>query len=95
VVNKVDKAAAESVILPDKVQKTFFKRVATCATQGVGLQELDVAILDLVGLGQISSEGQQWAVNQVSTLLFPVVRDCLFQSSSYTTWCLVTCYRKS
>lgn len=81
-VNKVDKAAAGSVILPDKVQKTFFKRVATCATQGVGLQELDGAILDLVGLGHVSSEGQQWAVNQVSTLLFPFVPDYLFQSSS-------------
>ena len=26
-----------------------------------------MAILDLVGLGHVSSEGQQWAVNQVST----------------------------
>lgn len=69
VVNKVDRAAAGSVILPQEVQNAFFKRVATCATQGVGLQELDFAILDLVGLGHVSSEGQQWAVNQASTCL--------------------------
>ena len=67
VINKVDKAAVGSVVLPQDVQNAFFKRVATCATQGVGLQELDMAILDLVGLGHVSSEGQQWAVNQVST----------------------------
>lgn len=66
VVNKVDRAAAGSVVLPQDVQDAFFKRVATCATQGVGLLELDIAILDLVGLGHVSSEGQQWAVNQVS-----------------------------
>lgn len=60
----MDRAAAGSVILPQEVQNAFFKRVATCATQGVGLQELDFAILDLVGLGHVSSEGQQWAVNQ-------------------------------
>ncbi|KAG0618756.1 hypothetical protein M758_4G089900 [Ceratodon purpureus] len=64
VVNKVDRAAAGSVVLPEDVQNAFFKRVATCATQSVGLQELDMAILDLVGLGHVSSEGQQWAVNQ-------------------------------
>lgn len=63
----MDRAAAGSVVLPQDVRNEFFKMVATCATQGVGLQELDMAILDLVGLGHVSSEGQQWAVNQVST----------------------------
>lgn len=71
VINKVDRATAASVALPDEVRQVFLKRVAACATQGVGLQELDVAILDLVGLGHVSSGGQQWAVNQVCTICCP------------------------
>ncbi|CAM6016275.1 unnamed protein product [Sphagnum balticum] len=64
VVNKVDRAAASSVVLPEAVERVFFKKVAACAIQQVGMQELDIAILDLVGLGHVTSHGHQWAVNQ-------------------------------
>ncbi|CAK9213220.1 unnamed protein product [Sphagnum jensenii] len=64
VVNKVDRAAASSVVLPEVVEHVFFKKVAACAIQQVGMQELDIAILDLVGLGHVTSHGHQWAVNQ-------------------------------
>jgi tRNA modification GTPase len=65
VVNKVDRAAVSSVVLPEVVEHVFFKKVAACAIQQVGMQELDIAILDLVGLGHVTSHGHQWAVNQV------------------------------
>ncbi|CAK9868883.1 unnamed protein product, partial [Sphagnum jensenii] len=64
VVNKVDRAAASSVVLPEVVEHVFFKKVAACAIQQVGMQELDIAILDLIGLGHVTSHGHQWAVNQ-------------------------------
>ncbi|CAM6100151.1 unnamed protein product [Calypogeia fissa] len=64
VINKVDTAAAASVVLPKHVTETFSAVVLTCALQSVGLHDLESALLNLVGGGSVNSDGRQWAVNQ-------------------------------
>lgn len=66
VVNKVDRAPESRVAVPDSWRQVFARRVATCARDGVGLEELERALLDIVGAGEAAAEGISWAVNQVA-----------------------------
>jgi predicted GTPase len=65
IINKVDTAAAATVNLPEYVTQTFSAVVLTCALQSVGIQDLESAVLNLIGAGDVNPDGRQWAVNQV------------------------------
>ncbi|KAL9312641.1 hypothetical protein ACSQ67_018093 [Phaseolus vulgaris] len=66
VVNKIDcKPCAETEW--DKgfeSHKIFSKHVFTCAVTGQGLQDLERAVLQIVGLESIPAGGRRWTVNQ-------------------------------
>ncbi|TKY74349.1 tRNA modification GTPase MnmE [Spatholobus suberectus] len=66
VVNKIDcKPCAETEW--DKgcqSHKIFSKHVFTCAVTGQGLQDLERAVLQIVGLEGIPAGGRRWTVNQ-------------------------------
>ncbi|KAG9451611.1 hypothetical protein H6P81_011576 [Aristolochia fimbriata] len=64
VVNKIDCVPSEHIELPETTMDTFKKLVSTCAVSGQGIQELESAILEIVGLDPIASGGRKWTVNQ-------------------------------
>jgi hypothetical protein len=70
VINKVDQAPQSRVSVPDSWRQLFSRRVATCARDAVGLEDLERALLNIVGVGEASAEGISWAVNQVIDLAF-------------------------
>lgn len=67
VINKIDCAPSASNEW-NKVGNSFNEHVFTCAVTGQGIQDLETAIMKIVGLHQIPAGGRRWAVNQVSHL---------------------------
>lgn len=65
VINKVDRVP--SVPLErDGAGKSFFsKHVYTSALTGQGMQDLERAVSEIVGLNTIPAGGRRWTVNQV------------------------------
>ncbi|XP_059624514.1 uncharacterized protein LOC132267363 [Cornus florida] len=64
VINKIDCAPSA---LPEWVNShgnSFNKLIFTCAVTGQGIPDLEVAILEIVGLHRIPVVGRKWAVNQ-------------------------------
>ncbi|KAJ4966873.1 hypothetical protein NE237_018722 [Protea cynaroides] len=64
VINKIDCAPLISMEVCKVDGNLFCKHILTCAVTGLGISELESAILEIVGLDQISAGGRQWAVNQ-------------------------------
>ncbi|KAF1865491.1 hypothetical protein Lal_00004867 [Lupinus albus] len=66
VVNKIDCARyAETEWDEECTSLNFFsKHVFTCAVTGQGLQDLEKAVLEIVGLDTIPAGGRRWTVNQ-------------------------------
>ncbi|KAL0802156.1 hypothetical protein Bca101_057332 [Brassica carinata] len=62
VMNKIDCATSEQ--LEDKKEEAFHRSVFTSAVTGQGLEELEEAILEILGLDRVPSGGHQWTVNQ-------------------------------
>ncbi|GAY41654.1 hypothetical protein CUMW_061100 [Citrus unshiu] len=63
VINKIDCAPSASNEW-NKVGNSFNEHVFTCAVTGQGIQDLETAIMKIVGLHQIPAGGRRWAVNQ-------------------------------
>ncbi|CAH8258521.1 unnamed protein product [Arabidopsis lyrata] len=67
VMNKIDSAPPSSCDqLEDqrKKEEVFHKSVFTSAVTGQGLEELEDAILEILGLDRVPTGGHQWTVNQ-------------------------------
>ncbi|KAK7829068.1 uncharacterized protein LOC112038070 isoform X1 [Quercus suber] len=64
VVNKIDCAPSAQTEWVDRDGDSFSKHVFTCAVTGEGIQDLETAILEIVGLNRIPSGGRRWTVNQ-------------------------------
>eukprot|EP00250_Pteridium_aquilinum_P015158 c22417_g1_i1 orf=42-1754(+) len=63
VINKIDQAPI-TAIEGSKFAKAFDKVVPTCAIHRLGFEDLEAALLGLVGTGDVISGGQMWAINQ-------------------------------
>lgn len=70
VVNKIDRAPSLPMEWINKDGNPFSKHVFTCAITGQGIQDLEMAISEIVGLNRIPSGGCKWTVNQVKYMLF-------------------------
>ncbi|TXG52859.1 hypothetical protein EZV62_022028 [Acer yangbiense] len=64
VVNKIDCAPSPSTEWIHRDGYSFTKHVLTCAVTGQGIQDLEKAIMEIVGLNQIPAGGRKWTVNQ-------------------------------
>ncbi|KAJ8771608.1 hypothetical protein K2173_026785 [Erythroxylum novogranatense] len=64
VINKIDCSPSFGMDWLDRHGYSFSKLVFTCAITGQGIQDLDMAISEIVGLNKIPSGGQKWTVNQ-------------------------------
>ncbi|KAI3883653.1 hypothetical protein MKX03_016335 [Papaver bracteatum] len=64
VINKID-CGSDACMESFKTNEIFFdKHVLTCAVTGQGVSDLELAILEIMGLDQIPAGGRRWAVNQ-------------------------------
>lgn len=55
--------------LPGVVRGRFQSVVATSATSGGGLKDLDRAVLEAIGAGGTPAGGRAWTVNEVSSFV--------------------------
>ncbi|XP_063946855.1 uncharacterized protein LOC108210864 isoform X2 [Daucus carota subsp. sativus] len=64
VINKIDCVPNASSKWVNNSGYTFVKCIFTCAVTGQGIQDLETAILEIIGLDRIPRGGRKWAVNQ-------------------------------
>ncbi|KAK9072145.1 hypothetical protein SSX86_008577 [Deinandra increscens subsp. villosa] len=63
-INKIDQAPSARLEFVNTLDESFDHHIYTCAITGQGISDLEAAILELVGLQNISAGGRKWAVNQ-------------------------------
>ncbi|KAJ6391548.1 hypothetical protein OIU77_025515 [Salix suchowensis] len=68
VVNKIDCSPSLCSEWVDRGGDSFSKHVFTCAITGQGIQDLEMAISEIVGLNKTPAGGLKWTVNQASYL---------------------------
>lgn len=68
VINKIDCVPSDCMEWVKKYINSFSKHVLTSAVTGQGIQGLETAILEIVGLNKNSVGSRRWTVNQVSYL---------------------------
>ncbi|KAJ8541416.1 hypothetical protein K7X08_002232 [Anisodus acutangulus] len=64
VINKIDCAPSDSYEWVNTCGFSFNKHIPTCAVNGRGIQELEAAIIEIMGLNTIPVGGRRWTVNQ-------------------------------
>ncbi|KAL8128341.1 hypothetical protein AgCh_015072 [Apium graveolens] len=64
VINKIDCVPNACSKWVNNSDYTFAKCIFTCAVTGQGIQDLEAAILEIIGLDRIPRGGRKWAVNQ-------------------------------
>ncbi|CAH9101531.1 unnamed protein product [Cuscuta europaea] len=65
VVNKIDCAPSTSELVDAFGGGfSFNKKIFTCALTGQGIQDLEAAIVEIVGLDKIPAGGRKWTINQ-------------------------------
>lgn len=64
-INKIDTTSPLHMEWVDKYSNSFSKFVFTSAVTGQGIQDLEMAISEIVGLNRIPAGGRKWTVNQV------------------------------
>ncbi|KAK4341428.1 hypothetical protein RND71_039929 [Anisodus tanguticus] len=64
VINKIDRAPSDSYEWVNTCGFSFNKHIPTCAVNGQGIQELEAAIIEIMGLNTIPVSGRRWTVNQ-------------------------------
>ncbi|XP_049392008.1 uncharacterized protein LOC125856491 isoform X2 [Solanum stenotomum] len=64
VINKIDCALSDSNEWVNTCGFSFHKHIPTCAVNGQGIQELEAAIIEIMGLNKIPVGGRRWTVNQ-------------------------------
>ncbi|XP_060198801.1 uncharacterized protein LOC132627465 [Lycium barbarum] len=64
VINKIDCAMSDTYEWVNTCGVSFNKHIPTCAVNGQGIQELEAAIIDIMGLNTIPVGGRRWTVNQ-------------------------------
>lgn len=67
VINKIDCVTSDVLEWIEKDVSCFNKHVLTSAITGQGIQDLEKAILDIVGLNKFRAGSRRWTVNQVSS----------------------------
>lgn len=67
VINKIDCVTPDGLEWIEKDVSSFNKHVLTSAITGQGIQDLEKAILDIVGLNKFPAGSRRWTVNQVSS----------------------------
>lgn len=67
VINKIDRVTPDGLEWIEKDVSSFNKHVLTSAITGQGIQDLEKAILDIVGLNKFPAGSRRWTVNQVSS----------------------------
>lgn len=64
VINKIDCVTPDGLEWIEKDVSSFNKHVLTSAITGQGIQDLEKAILDIVGLNKFPAGSRRWTVNQ-------------------------------
>ncbi|PHU09355.1 hypothetical protein BC332_21215 [Capsicum chinense] len=64
VINKIDCIPSDTYDWVSTCGFSFNKHIPTCAVNGKGIQELEAAIIEVMGLNKIPVGGRRWTVNQ-------------------------------
>ena len=90
VINKIDCAPSAANMDAISINRdSFSKQVFTCAVTGQGIEHLEMAISELMGLNNTLASGRRWTVNQVTFSYLPLTKQDRKSNEQYRTYGLV------